>query len=220
MTLLPPQSTNHMSPFSPYTGRDFSEGLDSTMGTPPWEKDGSMHFNVTGMTPSFARLQPEVTPPDSNYPPALGPVTEQSRSPGKSDFQRVIFKEELCPSIMKSPAVMSSHGKSTKEVATPFSNCAPSEAGNARTVVTGSGPIRARMKGGIDGGEGKWLRVKVNISLDSGSDHVVSLGKADSLPGETPMSCLRGTNIRNSKADLSLHHIDSITVKFGSPVLP
>lgn len=220
MTLLPPQSTNHMSPFSPYTSRDFSDGLDSTMGTPPWEKDGTIHFTVTGMTPSFARLQPEVTPPDSNYQSVSGPVTEETQSPGKSDFQKVIFKEELCTGILKSPALMDSHGKSTKEVATPFSTCAQSETGNARTVVTGSGPIRARMMGGLNGSEGKWLNMKLNMFYFYASYHVVSLGKTDSEPGETPMSCLRGTSIRNSKADLSLHHIDSITVKFGSPVLP
>ena len=191
------------------------------MGTPPWEKDGAMHFNITGMTPSFARLQPEVTPPDSNYPPALGPVTEETKkSPSKSDFQRVIFKEELCTNNSKSPVEMGSHGKSTKDVATPFSTCALSEADNARTVVTGSGPIRARMKGGLDGCDGKSLKLTVFLSFYLTSDHVASLGKTDSVNGETPMSCLRGTNSRHSKADLSLHHIDSITVKFGSPVLP
>jgi hypothetical protein len=112
-----------MSPFSPYSGRDFSECVDSAMGTPLWEKDVGIHFAATGMSPPYARHQPEVTPSDLSYPVSHHTVDDKANT-----------------SAMQ--------GGMPKGIATPFASCDVSEADDTRTVVTGSGPNRARVMAG------------------------------------------------------------------------
>jgi hypothetical protein len=146
MALPTPQSTTRMSPFSPYVGRDnFTEGLESNMGTmPSWENDGDMQFSLasTGMTPSFARLQPEVTPSDLDHQPAQSSLDLFPNSSIKSDFPRVSFKDKFNSAFQESQDELDSNGKSPKEVATPFGTSPQSEAAENRTVVTGSGRKR------------------------------------------------------------------------------
>jgi hypothetical protein len=152
MSLLPPQSSSHMSPFSPfYSGRDFTESVDGTMGTPPWENDVSMHFTATGMSPPFVRLQPEVTPPDLNYPLSHSAVDDHAN-------HCAVFEERgQRLQLSLTPDDVDMQGGSSKGIATPFTSCDVSEADDTRTVVTGSGPNRARLLTGLD--KSKYLQL-------------------------------------------------------------
>ena len=80
---------------------------------------------------------------------------------------------------------------------TPFGNYADGPT-NDTMVVTGSGHARARTKSSTEDFDAEKLLSKANFA--------------------TPQIC--GNN--KQKADLSMHHIDSIKspLDFGSPVLP
>ena len=152
-----------MSPFSPYSGHDFTESVDGTMGTPPWENDVGIHFTTTGMSPPFVRLQPEVTPPDLSYP-----VSHSS-----TDGQAIhcdAFEERgqsLQPSL--TPEDVDVQGGSLKGIATPFTACDVSEADDTRTVVTGSGPNRARLLTGLS--KSKFIKLSDRSFLSDVSPH-------------------------------------------------
>lgn len=151
MSFFPPQLSTHMSPFSPYCGRGFAESVDGTMGTPPWENDVGINFTETGMSPSFARLQPEVTPPDVSYPLSHISVDDQANS------SAIVQERTQRLQLSFTPDDIDTEVESPKGIATPFASCDLSEADDTRTVVTGSGPNRARMLPGLD--KGRFLRV-------------------------------------------------------------
>jgi hypothetical protein len=191
-----------MSLFSPYGGADDFEPLgESHIGTPPWDReDASLNLGLT----------PASTSTSLKLPSFASCLKTKGTSIKLGSSPHVIFKDEIDTTILSQERTVRSASlgcfiqislltltltqeeqeKSSKDIATPFGTFPTDEEEGKTNVVTGSAHLRTRVK--------------------------IELEDSDTKePTATPKSCLRGTK---TKADLSLHHIDSITVKFGSPV--
>ena len=176
--------------------------------TPMWGVDdaSALHYSLDSHPTSAMKL--------------AGPDAFAKNVHSKSLFPKVAFKEHLVESNDEDPFIYSpfENGIATS---TPYGTTVPANA----NMVTGSGPSRGRAKPSADIFEGTSARCHLifrsSIFYSTHTCKCVSHTTEKLLKKAilaTPKSSLK----TKQKADLSLHHIDSIKspLDFGSPMLP